>query len=169
VAKADFMRTKLSKARLVEGLYRQGADTRCRQELENGCGAVAIRCRGTRPRSCGLTSCRNRVFDRELAKSPAERCQRAGDMANEPRNTRLAGAFGTVAIGVQERRMPAPGRSPVAFVRPEKPDVSGEQLLKVRSRLDAMNVRFEALQKKKRYGMVLHVTLMVMRLAIHRV
>jgi hypothetical protein len=54
----------------------------------------------------------NRILDRALAKSPAERYQRAGDMANELRNTRLAGEFGTVAVGAQDRRMSAPGRSP---------------------------------------------------------
>jgi Protein kinase domain len=51
----------------------------------------------------------NRILDRALAKSPADRYQRAGDMANELRNTRLAGAFGTVAVGAQERRMHGAG------------------------------------------------------------
>jgi hypothetical protein len=46
----------------------------------------------------------DRILDRALAKSPGERYQRAGDMANELRNTRLAGAFGTVALGAEERR-----------------------------------------------------------------
>ena len=47
----------------------------------------------------------NRILDRALAKAPANRYQRAGDMANELRNTRLAGAFGTVAVSAQERRV----------------------------------------------------------------
>jgi hypothetical protein len=56
----------------------------------------------------------NRILDRALAKSPAERYQRAGDMANELRNTRLAGVSGTVAVGAQERRAHGggPGRTP---------------------------------------------------------
>jgi hypothetical protein len=49
----------------------------------------------------------NRILDRALAKSPAQRYQRAGDLANELRNTRLAGAFGTVALSVEQRRSPA--------------------------------------------------------------
>jgi hypothetical protein len=48
----------------------------------------------------------NRILDRALAKSPAQRYQRAGDLANELRNTRLAGAFGTVALSVEQRRSP---------------------------------------------------------------
>jgi serine/threonine protein kinase len=50
----------------------------------------------------------DRIVDRALAKSAADRYQRAGDMANELRNTRLAGAFGTVALA-PERRMPGSG------------------------------------------------------------
>jgi Protein kinase domain len=46
----------------------------------------------------------NRILDRALAKSPEARYQRAGDMANDLRNTRLAGTFGTVALGADERR-----------------------------------------------------------------
>ena len=46
----------------------------------------------------------DRILDKALAKKPAERYQRAGDLANELRNTRLAGAFGTVALGVEQRR-----------------------------------------------------------------
>ena len=46
----------------------------------------------------------DRILDRALAKSPAKRYQRAGDMANDLRNTRLAGASGTVALGAEERR-----------------------------------------------------------------
>ncbi len=47
----------------------------------------------------------DRILDRALAKAPADRYQRAGDMANELRNTRLAGTFGTVALGAEERRV----------------------------------------------------------------
>jgi hypothetical protein len=46
----------------------------------------------------------DRILDRALAKSPADRYGRAGDMANDLRNTRLAGAFGTVALSAEERR-----------------------------------------------------------------
>jgi hypothetical protein len=46
----------------------------------------------------------DRILDRALAKSPADRYDRAGDMANDLRNTRLAGAFGTVALSAEERR-----------------------------------------------------------------
>ncbi len=46
----------------------------------------------------------DQILERALAKSPADRYQRAGDMANDLRNTRLAGAFGTVALGAEERR-----------------------------------------------------------------
>jgi len=51
----------------------------------------------------------DRILDRALAKSPAARYQRAGDMANDLRHTRLAGAFGTVALGAEERRLHASG------------------------------------------------------------
>jgi len=54
----------------------------------------------------------DRILDRALAKSPADRYQRAGDMANDLRNTRLAGASGTVAVGAQERRLHGSGRTP---------------------------------------------------------
>jgi hypothetical protein len=60
----------------------------------------------------GLPEVFNRILDRALAKSPAQRYQRAGDLANELRNTRLAGAFGTVALGAEERRSGA--TTPVA-------------------------------------------------------
>ena len=61
----------------------------------------------------------NRILDRALAKNPVDRYQRAGDLANELRNTRLAGAFGTVALGVEERRTPAapPAQSDPSRVR----------------------------------------------------
>jgi hypothetical protein len=49
----------------------------------------------------------------------------------------------------------------VAFVRPERLEVSGEQLPKIRSRLDAMKVRYEALEKKNDFGVVVHAKLMV--------
>jgi hypothetical protein len=49
----------------------------------------------------------DRILDRALAKSTAQRYQRAGDLANDLRNTRLAGAFGTVALAAEERRAPA--------------------------------------------------------------
>ena len=56
----------------------------------------------------------DRILDRALAKSPADRYPRAGDMANDLRNTRLAGASGTVALGAEERRGQggAPARTP---------------------------------------------------------
>jgi hypothetical protein len=60
----------------------------------------------------------DRILDKALAKKPAERYQRAGDMANDLRNTRLAGAFGTVALGVEQRRAAPPGPRPAAAVDP---------------------------------------------------
>ena len=58
----------------------------------------------------------DRIVDRALAKKPAERYQRAGDLANDLRNTRLAGAFGTVALAADERRgPPAAGRTPPEY------------------------------------------------------
>ena len=51
----------------------------------------------------------DRILERALAKSPAKRYQRAGDMANDLRNTRLAGASGTVALHADERRLHASG------------------------------------------------------------
>jgi len=41
----------------------------------------------------------------------------------------------------------------VAFVRPERLEVSEEQLPKIRQRLDKMQVRYEALEKKNDFGM----------------
>ncbi|HEX7219516.1 MAG TPA: serine/threonine-protein kinase [Burkholderiales bacterium] len=58
----------------------------------------------------------DRILDKALAKKPAERYQRAGDMANELRNTRLAGAFGTVALGVEQRRATPPAPRPTPAV-----------------------------------------------------
>jgi hypothetical protein len=59
----------------------------------------------------------DRILDRALAKSPAERYQRAGDLANDLRNTRLAGAFGTVALAAEQRRGQGgtPGRTPPEY------------------------------------------------------
>ena len=80
----------------------------------------------------------NRILDRALAKSPADRYQRAGDLANELRNTRLAGAFGTVALGVEERRAPA-GRA-------AQPDPSRARLLED---LDAFSQVFEKQEQER--------------------
>ena len=60
----------------------------------------------------------DRILDKALAKKPAERYQRAGDLANDLRNTRLAGAFGTVALGVEQRRAAPPSARPAAAVDP---------------------------------------------------
>ncbi|HEX6530198.1 MAG TPA: serine/threonine-protein kinase, partial [Burkholderiales bacterium] len=60
----------------------------------------------------------DRILDKALAKKPAERYQRAGDLANDLRNTRLAGAFGTVALGAEQRRAPAPGTRPTPAANP---------------------------------------------------
>jgi hypothetical protein len=49
----------------------------------------------------------------------------------------------------------------VAFVRPERLEVSGEQLPKIRQRLDKMGVRYEALEKKNDFGVVVHSKLLV--------
>ena len=64
----------------------------------------------------------DRILDRALAKSPADRYPRAGDMANDLRNTRLAGASGTVAIGADRaprtrRRGPRRRRRPIRRAR----------------------------------------------------
>jgi len=49
----------------------------------------------------------------------------------------------------------------VAFARPERLEVSGEQLPKIRQHLDKMQVRYEAQEKKNDFGMVVHAKLMV--------
>src|SRR5688572_6931718 len=81
----------------------------------------------------------NRIIDRALAKSPADRYQRAGDLANDLRNTRLAGAFGTVALGVEERR-----RAPAAS--PAQPDPSRTRLLED---LDAFSQVFDKQEEER--------------------
>ena len=80
----------------------------------------------------------NRILDRALAKNPADRYQRAGDLANELRNTRLAGAFGTVALGVEERRAPA--------APPVQPDPSRDRLLED---LDAFSQVFDKQEQER--------------------
>ena len=60
----------------------------------------------------------DRILDKALAKKPAERYQRAGDLANDLRNTRLAGAFGTVALGAEQRRAAPPSARPAAAIDP---------------------------------------------------
>jgi hypothetical protein len=49
----------------------------------------------------------------------------------------------------------------VGFARPERLEVSGEQLPNVRQRLDKLGVRYEALEKKNDFGMVVNAKLMV--------
>ena len=85
----------------------------------------------------------DRILDRALAKSPAQRYQRAGDMANDLRNTRLAGASGTVALGVEQRRAPAsaPPRAPAEF------EQTRERLLED---LDAFAQQFERQEQERR-------------------
>jgi hypothetical protein len=80
----------------------------------------------------------NRILDRALTKNPADRYQRAGDLANELRNTRLAGAFGTLALGVEERRAPA--------APPAQPDPSRVRLLED---LDAFSQVFEKQEQER--------------------
>ena len=80
----------------------------------------------------------NRILDRALAKNPAHRYQRAGDLANELRNTRLAGAFGTVALGVEQRRAPA--------ASPAQPDPSRARLLED---LDAFSQVFDKQEQER--------------------
>jgi hypothetical protein len=84
----------------------------------------------------------DRILDRALAKSPAARYQRAGDMANELRNTRLAGAFGTVALGAEERRLhgSGPDRPPPA------PDPSRARLMED---LDAFSQVYERQEQER--------------------
>jgi serine/threonine-protein kinase len=84
----------------------------------------------------------DRILDRALAKSPAERYQRAGDLANDLRNSRLAGVSGTVALGVQQRRA-----QPAAPARPS-PDLeqTRERLMED---LDAFSQVFEQQEKER--------------------
>jgi hypothetical protein len=49
----------------------------------------------------------------------------------------------------------------VAFVRPERLEVSGEQVAVIRKRLDKIEVRYDALEKKNDFGMVVNAKLMV--------
>ena len=49
----------------------------------------------------------------------------------------------------------------VSFARPERFEVSGEQLANMRPRLDKLGVRYEALEKKNDFGIVVHAKLMV--------
>ena len=80
----------------------------------------------------------DRILERALAKSPEKRYQRAGDMANDLRNTRLAGAFGTVAIAAEERRPPA---------RPAPIDPSRARLIED---LDAFSQTYEQQEQERR-------------------
>ena len=83
----------------------------------------------------------DRILDRALAKSPADRYPRAGDMANDLRNSRLAGASGTVAIGAEERRAPAgTGRAPAA------PDPTRTRLIED---LDAFSQVFDRQEQER--------------------
>jgi len=84
----------------------------------------------------------DRILDRALAKSPAARYQRAGDMANDLRNTRLAGAFGTVALGAEERRLhgSGPERPPPA------PDPTRARLMED---LDAFSQVYERQEQER--------------------
>jgi hypothetical protein len=85
----------------------------CRTPFENAADtnvwALLHRIAGERHRPVSeidpeLSAVFDRILDRALAKSPADRYQRAGDLANDLRNSRLAGASGTVALGVEQRR-----------------------------------------------------------------
>jgi hypothetical protein len=49
----------------------------------------------------------------------------------------------------------------VAFARPERLEVSGDQVAKIRQRLDKLEARYEALEKKNDFGMVVNAKLMV--------
>jgi len=91
-----------------------------------------------------LPSAFDRILDRALAKSPAQRYQRAGDMANELRNTRLAGASGTVALGVEERRI-------AAASAPARPSADFEQTReRLLEDLDAFAQQFERQEQERR-------------------
>jgi hypothetical protein len=52
-------------------------------------------------------------------------------------------------------------RLKVSFARPERLEVSGEQLPNIRQRLDKLDIRYEALEKKNDFGVVLNAKLMV--------
>jgi hypothetical protein len=82
----------------------------------------------------------DRILDRALAKSPADRYQRAGDMANELRNTRLAGASGTVALA-PERSVRAGGSA-----RPPAHDQTSARLIED---LDAFSKVFESKEQER--------------------
>jgi hypothetical protein len=84
----------------------------------------------------------DRILDRALAKSLAERYQRAGDMANDLRNTRLAGAFGTVALGAEERR----GHGGGSGRTPAPPDPTRARLI---DDLDAFSQGFEQQEQER--------------------
>jgi protein kinase-like protein len=84
----------------------------------------------------------DRIVDRALAKSPADRYQRAGDMANDLRNTRLAGAFGTVALSVEERREHGGGSGRT----PAPPDPTRARLIED---LDAFSQVFDRQEQER--------------------
>ena len=52
-------------------------------------------------------------------------------------------------------------RFKVAFVRPQKLEVSGEQLPHIRKRLDSLEARYESIEKKNDFGVVVNAHLMV--------
>jgi Protein kinase domain len=84
----------------------------------------------------------DRILERALAKSPAQRYQRAGDMANELRNSRLAGASGTVALGAEERR---------AHEAAGRPTARAEQTnARLMEDLDAFSQMFERQEQERR-------------------
>jgi len=84
----------------------------------------------------------DQILDRALAKSPADRYQRAGDMANDLRNTRLAGAYGTVALGAEERRVYA-----TASGRPS-PELDATRA-RLMEDLDAFSQSFEKQEQER--------------------
>ena len=49
----------------------------------------------------------------------------------------------------------------VAFARPERLEVSGQQLASIRQRLDKLEAKYEALEKKNDFGLVVHAKLMI--------
>jgi hypothetical protein len=52
-------------------------------------------------------------------------------------------------------------RFKVAFVRPQKLEVSGEQLPHIRKRLDSLEARYDSIEKKNDFGVVVNAHLMV--------